>query len=166
MTSETQAHEASSFSADGNQYLTFLLASETYGVDILRVQEIRGYTAATPIPNAPAWLRGVMNLRGTIVPVVDLRAKLGLTTGEYNRFTVIIVVTIGTKMMGLIVDAVSDVLSFAAKDIQPAPELGSGAEARFARGIAHVRDQLVVLLDLERVFSAAGVETPVLAAAH
>lgn len=137
------------------QYLTFHLGEEEYGIEILRVQEIRGYTAATPIPNSPSWVRGIMNLRGTIVPVVDLRAKLGLEPTAYGRFTVIIVVNVGTRVIGLIVDSVSDVLSFSPQDVQPAPDLGGGSEGRFARGIARVQESLVVLLDLERVLGGA-----------
>lgn len=140
-----------SFVQDANQFLTFSLGHETYGIELLRVQEIRGYSPATPIPNAPPWVRGVMNLRGTIVPVVDLRSKLGLESAEYNRFTVIIVVNVGTRVTGLIVDSVSDVLTFTAKEIQPTPDLGTSADGRFARGIARFQDSLVVLIDLERV---------------
>ena len=154
MTLETLStpKSAASFTQDGNQYLTFSLGRETYGIEILRVQEIRGYSPATPIPNSPSWVRGVMNLRGTIVPVVDLRAKLGLELAQYGRFTVIIVVNVGTRVIGLIVDAVSDVLSFS-------PDLGGSGDGRFARGIAHVQEALVVLLDLERVLGGAELET-------
>ncbi|MFO1008929.1 MAG: chemotaxis protein CheW [Planctomycetota bacterium] len=151
----TTPQSAASFTQDGNQFLTFSLGNETYGIEILRVQEIRGYTAATPIPNSPSWVRGIMNLRGTIVPVVDLRAKLGLEPTAYGRFTVIIVVNVGTRVIGLIVDSVSDVLSFSPQDVQPAPDLGGGSEGRFARGIARVQESLVVLLDLERVLGGA-----------
>lgn len=164
MTLETlrMAPSAGGFATDGNQYLTFSLDRETYGIEILRVQEIRGYSAATPIPNAPPWVRGIMNLRGTIVPVIDLRAKLGLPSSAYNRFTVIIVVNVGTRVIGLIVDAVSDVLTFSPQEVQPAPDLGGGSDGRFARGIARVQDSLVVLLDLERVLGSAElVTTPV-----
>lgn len=161
MTLETLStpKSAASFTQDGNQYLTFSLGRETYGIEILRVQEIRGYSPATPIPNSPSWVRGVMNLRGTIVPVVDLRAKLGLELAQYGRFTVIIVVNVGTRVIGLIVDAVSDVLSFSPEDVQPAPDLGGSGDGRFARGIAHVQEALVVLLDLERVLGGAELET-------
>jgi purine-binding chemotaxis protein CheW len=151
---QTADSGGSSTLSDGNQHLTFSLGTETYGVDILRVQEIRGYSSVTPIPNTPSWVRGVMNLRGTIVPVVDLRSKLGLPACEYSRFTVIIVVNVGAKIMGLIVDAVSDVLDFESKDFQEAPSLGSGTGSQFAKGIVHVKDELVVLLDLDQIFVA------------
>ena len=140
-----------SFATDGSQYLTFRLGEEEYGVEILKVQEIKGYTAITPVPNTPAYLKGVMNLRGTIVPVVDLRAKFGMEAAEYTAFTVIIVLTVGTKVMGLIVDAVSDVLNIQKTDIQATPDFGAQVDARFISGMAKAGDKLVVLLDIDRV---------------
>ncbi len=142
-----------SFATDGSQYLTFTLGQEEYGVEILKVQEIRGYSAVTPIPNTPGYIKGVMNLRGTIIPVVDLRAKLGLAEAEYNQFTVIIVVMVGTKVMGLIVDSVSDVLNIPKADIQAAPDFGSDVEARFIQGMAKAGEKLVVLLDIDKVLN-------------
>jgi purine-binding chemotaxis protein CheW len=139
------------FARDGNQYLTFPLGPEEYGVEILKVQEIRGYSPITPIPNTPPHIKGVMNLRGVIIPVVDLRRKLAMPSADYNAFTVIIVVTVGTKVMGLIVDGVSDVLNIAAADIQPTPDFGGQVDARFIDGLARAGDKLVVLLDIERV---------------
>ena len=140
-----------SFATDGSQYLTFRLRDEEYGVEILKVQEIKGYTAITPVPNTPGYLKGVMNLRGTIVPVVDLRAKFGMEAAEYTAFTVIIVLTVGTKVMGLIVDAVSDVLNIPKTDIQATPDFGAQVDARFISGMAKAGDKLVVLLDIDRV---------------
>jgi purine-binding chemotaxis protein CheW len=140
-----------SFATDGSQYLTFRLRDEEYGVEILKVQEIKGYTAITPVPNTPAYLKGVMNLRGTIVPVVDLRAKFGMEAAEYTAFTVIIVLTVGTKVVGLIVDAVSDVLNIPKTDIQATPDFGAQVDARFISGMAKAGDKLVVLLDIDRV---------------
>ncbi len=136
-----------------NQFLTFLLGTEQYGVEILKVQEIRGYSAVTPIPNTPAHIKGVINLRGTVVPVVDLRAKFSLMTVEYNKFTVIIVVTVREKVMGLVVDAVSDVLDIGATEIRVAPEFGAQVDTRFISGIATVGDRMTVLLDIERLLS-------------
>lgn len=140
-----------SFAADGSQHLTFRLGEEQYGVEILKVQEIRGYSAVTPIPNTPRHLRGVLNLRGTIVPVVDLRLKFGMAETEYNQFTVIIVLTVGSKVVGLVVDAVSDVLSIPRADIQPTPDFGVEVDARFIEGVAKAGDKLVVLLNIDRV---------------
>ena len=142
------------FASDGNQFLTFVLGEEEYGVEILKVQEIKGYSAVTPIPNTPAYVKGVMNLRGSIIPVVDLRAKLSMHETAYNQFTVIIVVTVGAKVMGLVVDAVSDVLNIPKADIQPTPDFGAQVDARFISGLAKAGDKLVVLLDIEKVLGS------------
>jgi purine-binding chemotaxis protein CheW len=143
--------DAISFATEGSQYLTFALGTEEYGIDILRVQEIRGYAPVTPIPNTPPHIKGVMNLRGTIIPVIDFRAKLAMRETEYNQFTVIIVVTVGTKVVGLIVDAVSDVLDIPRADIQATPDFGAQVDARFINGMAKAGDKLVVLLDIDRL---------------
>jgi purine-binding chemotaxis protein CheW len=145
-----------SFASDGDQYLTFALGDEEYAVEILKVQEIRGYSAITPIPNTPAYIKGVMNLRGTIVPVVDLRAKLGMEAAEYTPFTVIIVVTVGARVMGVVVDGVSDVLNIPAADIQATPDFGGVVDAEFMTGMAKAGDKLVVLLDIDRVLGGDG----------
>jgi purine-binding chemotaxis protein CheW len=145
-----------SFAADGSQYLTFSLGREEYGVDILKVQEIKGYSAITPIPNTPPYVKGVMNLRGTIIPVVDLRSKLGMAAAEYTPFTVIVVVKVGSKTMGLVVDAVSDVLNIPGTSLQPAPDFGAQVDAAFISGLARAGDKLVVLLDLDRVLAPDG----------
>ena len=139
------------FATDGSQYLTFTLGEEEYGVEILKVQEIKGYSAITPIPNTPPFIKGVMNLRGTIIPVVDLRSKFAMTEAEYTRFTVIIVVMVGTKIAGLVVDAVSDVLNIPQSDIQPAPDFGGQVHTRLINGMAKAGDKLVVLLDIDKV---------------
>jgi purine-binding chemotaxis protein CheW len=147
-----------SFGADGSQYLTFALGQEQYGVEILKVQEIKGYVPATPVPNTPSFIKGVMNLRGTIIPVVDLRAKLALQETEYNQFTVIIVVTVGTKVVGLIVDSVSDVLNIPQSDIQSSPEFGSDVDVRFIDGMAKAGDKIVILLNIDRVINEADLQ--------
>jgi len=139
------------YASDVDQYLTFSLGQEEYGIEILKVQEIKGYSAITPIPNTPPHVKGVMNLRGTVVPVVDLRSKFAMETVEYSKFTVIIVVTIGTKIAGLVVDAVSDVLNIPASDIRPAPDFGSRTDTRFITGMANSGDKLAVLLDVDRL---------------
>jgi purine-binding chemotaxis protein CheW len=135
----------------GSQFLSFILGSEEYGIEILRVQEIRGCSAITPIPNTPAHIRGLINLRGTVAPVVDLRAKFGMQSVEYNRFTVIILVAVSAKTVGLIVDAVSDVLSLSEDRIQAPPDLGSQVDIRILRGVVAFDDRLVGLLDLDRL---------------
>lgn len=158
---ETDSICVTGFAADGNQYLTFRLAEEEYGLEILRVQEIKGYSRVTPLPNTPPEIKGVMNLRGTVVPVIDLRARFGLQVAEYDRFTVIIVVTVGTKVVGLVVDAVSDVLNVGPNELAPAPDLGAGVDTTFMKGMARSGDRLVTLLNVDRL---VGVETPTTAA--
>ncbi|NOT56683.1 MAG: purine-binding chemotaxis protein CheW [Deltaproteobacteria bacterium] len=139
--------------ADTQQYLTFTLGSEEYGVPILTVQEIKGYVPVTPIPHTPAYINGVMDLRGIIMPVLDLRVKFGLPSAEYDQFTVIIVVKVTGKMLGLVVDAVSDVLSIKNGEVQAAPEFGGQVDTRFIHGLAKAGEKLVVLLHLDRVLS-------------
>ena len=144
---------------EGRQHLIFRLGDEEYGVDILCVQELRSYTAVTPIPNAAAFIKGVMNLRGTIIPVVDLRRRFGMDGVEYDRFSVVIVVRIGTKVIGLLVDGVSDVRAIAASDIRPTPDFGVPIDTRLVAGVASVGDKLVLLLDLTHVITSDGPAT-------
>jgi len=138
-------------SEDGNQFLTFSLGDEEYGVDILRVQEIKGYVPATRLPNAPHEVVGVLNLRGTIVPIVDLRRKFGLEPAEYDQFTCIIVVVVQNRVMGMIVDGVSEVMSVPAADIQPPPDFGKSHNGGMLRGMARVGEKLIILLNIETV---------------
>ncbi|MCD0460982.1 chemotaxis protein CheW [Roseiconus lacunae] len=141
-------------STDGNQFLTFTLQDEEFGIEILRVQEIKGLSRITPIPNMPFHIRGVMNLRGTVVPIIDLRAKFAMPEVDYNQFTVIIVVTIGDKVIGLVVDAVSDVLNVAEENIESAPDLGGQADTTFMTGIAKSGDRLITLLNMDDLIGA------------
>jgi purine-binding chemotaxis protein CheW len=136
---------------DVSQYLTFSLGQEEFGIEILRVQEIKGYSAVTPLPNLPPYIKGVMNLRGTVVPVLDLRAKFGMSDSEYTRFTVIIVVNVGSRVVGLIVDAVSDVMDVAGSELAPAPDMGADVDTSFLTGMAKSQDRLISLLAMERV---------------
>ena len=135
------------------EYLAFTLGHEEYGVDIQKVQELRGYDAVTHIANAPAFIKGVVNLRGTIVPIIELRTKFGMPTIAYTMFTVIVVVVIQEKIMGLVVDAVSDVLNIDKKDIQPPPQFGAKVDVSFLRGIGKSGEKLVALLDMDRLLS-------------
>jgi len=147
--------------ADVSQFLTFQLEDEEYGIEILQVQEIKGYSKVTPLPNTPREVRGVMNLRGTVVPIIDLRCRFGLTEAAYTRFTVIIVVTVGTKIVGLVVDAVSDVLNVGSADMVPTPDLGAGVDTSFMTGMARTGDRLVTLLNIDRlVGNTAGADGP------
>ena len=139
-------------SADVNQYLTFSLGSEEYGVDILKVQEIKGYTTTTRIPNSPHDVIGVLNLRGTIVPIVDLRRKFGLDTVEYNQFTAVVVMVVQNRVMGMIVDSVSEVMNIPAGSVQPPPDFG-GIRSTMLRGIAKMGEKLITLLDIDAVLA-------------
>lgn len=148
---------ASSEVAAECQYLTFALGGVEYGIEILKVQEIKGNTAITPVPNTAAYVKGVMNLRGTVIPVVDLRERLSIPGPPPSGPTVIIVVAIAPRLVGLIVDAVSDVLDVRGADVDPAPELGSRIEGRFLQGIARITEKLVVLLDIDRLLATTAV---------
>jgi purine-binding chemotaxis protein CheW len=143
--------------AEGLQYLTFSLAGEEYGIDILKVQEIRGWAPVTKVPNAPAFVRGVMNLRGAIVPVIDLRLRFGLEAIEYTKTTVVIVVMVqgatGNRVIGAVVDGVSDVLNLQAADIQPAPDFGTAVHTEFISGLVTIEAGMVMLLDVDRLLS-------------
>lgn len=139
------------FAADSDQFLTFTLEDEEYGIEILRVQEIKGFSKVRPIPNAPSYIKGVMNLRGTVVPVVDLRSRFGMREAEYNQFTVIIVVSMGAKVVGLIVDAVSDVLNINKDLVEETPEMAGDLDTSFFRGMGKVGEKLVLLLDIDRL---------------
>lgn len=154
-TATRELHQQIGLTTDDNQFLTFNLGEELYGVDILRVQEIKGYTAVTKIPNTPPHIKGVLNLRGTIVPIVELRTKFGMPTIDYTAFTVIIVVVVRDKVMGLVVDAVSDVLNIDKKDIQSPPQFGVKVDVSFLNGIGKSGDKLVALLDIDRMLSEA-----------
>jgi purine-binding chemotaxis protein CheW len=145
----------------GSQFLTFRLGDEVYGVDILRVQEIKGYTAVTKIPNQPSYIKGVMNLRGTIVPIVELRTKVGMETIDYTAHTVIVVVVVQERIMGFVVDSVSDVLNIGKKDIQAPPQFGTKVDVSFLQGIAQCGDSLVALLNIDQLL--AGEDLPVAA---
>lgn len=136
---------------DCDQFLTFTLQDEEYGIDILRVQEIKGFSKIRPIPNAPDYIKGVMNLRGTVVPVIDLRARFGMAEAEYNQFTVIIVVSVGSKVVGLVVDAVSDVLSITKDQIEETPEVAGDLDTTFFHGMGKVGEKLVLLLNIDRL---------------
>ncbi len=138
---------------EGSQFLTFNLGDELYGVDILRVQEIKGYTTVTKIPNTPPHIKGVLNLRGTIVPIIELRTKFGMPTIDYTAFTVIIVVVVRDKVMGLVVDSVSDVLNIDRKDIQPPPQFGVMVDVSFLNGVGKSGGTLVAILDMDRLRS-------------
>ncbi|EGV52829.1 chemotaxis protein CheW [Candidatus Endoriftia persephone] len=141
----------------GQEYLTFSLGSEDYGVDILRVQEIRGWELVTRIPNAPDYVKGVLNLRGSIVPIFDLRQRLGLEPQDYSKDTVVIVVRVNgannSRAMGMVVDAVSDVLNANPNTIRNTPEFGEAIATEFISGLADAEGRMIMLLDIDQLFS-------------
>jgi purine-binding chemotaxis protein CheW len=137
--------------------LTVLLNGQDYGLELTKVQEIRGFTQITPIPNMPAHIKGVMNLRGSVLPVIDMRIKFGMQSTDYTKFTVIIIAHSRGKSVGLIVDAVSDVLSTSGDKIQMPPDFGQAAESRFVQGLLKSGENLVILLDLDRLLAEAEV---------
>jgi purine-binding chemotaxis protein CheW len=136
------------------EFLTFRLGGEEYGIDILRVQEIRSYEQPTRIANTPEFLRGVVNLRGVIVPIVDLRLKLGCAA-EFNAFTVVIVLNVKGRVIGAVVDSVSDVCELGGDMIKPAPLMNSGVDMSFITGIANVGERMLILMDIEGLMSAS-----------
>jgi purine-binding chemotaxis protein CheW len=152
-TSTKELNQQIGLTTDGSQYLTFQLGEELYGVDILRVQEIKGYTTVTKIPNTPPHIKGVLNLRGTIVPIVELRTKFGMPTIDYTMFTVIVVVVVRDRIMGLVVDSVSDVLNIDKNDIQPPPQFGAKVDVSVLTGIGKSSDKLVALLNIDRLLT-------------
>ncbi len=152
-TATKELNQQIGLTTDGSQYLTFQLGDELYGVDILRVQEIKGYTTVTKIPNTPPHIKGVLNLRGTIVPIVELRTKFGMPTIDYTMFTVIVVVVVRDRIMGLVVDSVSDVLNINKKDIQAPPEFGAKVDVSVLTGIGKSGDKLVALLNIDRLLT-------------
>jgi purine-binding chemotaxis protein CheW len=137
------------------EYLTFRLGHEEYGIDILKVQEIRSYEAPTRIANAASCFKGVVNLRGVIVPIVDLRIKFGCESVEYNGFTVVIVLNIRGRVVGAVVDSVSDVLELPGEAVRPAPDMDTSQDTSFITGIASLQDRMLILLDIERLMGSS-----------
>lgn len=134
-----------------SEFLAFNLDQEEYGIDILKVQEIRGYENVTRIANAPAFIKGVVNLRGTIVPIVDMRIKFNLGEPKYDQFTVVIVLNIGQRVVGMVVDSVSDVTTLSPEQIRPAPSIGSTLDTDYLIGIGTLDDRMLILVDIDRL---------------
>ncbi|HEX6831948.1 MAG TPA: chemotaxis protein CheW [Rudaea sp.] len=141
--------------AAAQEFLTFTLGNEEYGVDILKVQEIRGYDTVTRIPDTPDFIKGVINLRGTIVPVVDMRLKFKLGTPTYDDFTVMIILNVARRVVGMVVDGVCDVIALSAEQIRPAPELGRALDSEFLTGIGALDNRMLILVDIEKLVGSA-----------
>ena len=136
------------------EVLVFVLGTEEYGVDILKVQEIRSYEKVTPLPAAPDYLKGVVNLRGVIVPVIDLRMKFGLKDPAYDATTVMVILRIGARVVGIVVDGVSDVIRLAPSDVKAAPELGTLVDSSYLAGLATRDERMILLVDIEKFLSS------------
>ena len=140
------------------EYLTFILGREEYGMDILKVQEIRGYDAVTHIANTPEFFKGVMNLRGVIVPIVDMRIKFNLGNPVYDEFTVVIIMNVLGRVIGMVVDGVSDVVSLQADQIKPPPQFGTGLDTEYITGLGTANAQMLILMDIERLLGGADMQ--------
>jgi len=136
------------------EFLSFRLGGEEYGIEILKVQEIRGWEQPTAIANTPPFIKGVINLRGVIVPIVDLRLKFNLGEAKYDQFTVVIILSVAKRVVGAVVDAVSDVITLGSQQIKPAPEFGGTLETRFITGLGTVDGRMLILLDIERLMTS------------
>ncbi|AGI22044.1 chemotaxis protein CheW [Pseudomonas sp. MT3] len=148
------ATEASLAASPAQEYLTFTLGREEYAIDILRVQEIRGYDQVTAIANAPAFIKGVINLRGAIVPIVDLRIKFNLADISYDQFTVVIILNVGRRIVGAVVDSVSDVIALAGEEIKPPPEFAASFDTRYLLGLATAGERMLILVDIEKLMTS------------
>lgn len=157
-----QAHTASIASesvnsaadATTNEFLTFRLGSEEYGIEILKVQEIRSYDAITQIANAPDFIKGVVNLRGIIVPIIDMRIKFRLGNESYDQFTVVIIINVAGRVMGMVVDSVSDVINLAEEQMRPTPGFGSVIDMEYIMGLGTVDERMLILIDIEKLMSS------------
>jgi purine-binding chemotaxis protein CheW len=162
---DDRATDSMASAADNGQFLTFTLQNEEDGIVMLKVQEIKGFSKITPIPNAPPFVRGVMNLRGTVVPIIELRARFSMTEKDYDQFTCIIVVNVGTRVVGLVVDTVSDVLNIPNDSIADPPELASVGDSSCITGMGKLGERIVMLLDTGRLVGVEGIPADELTAA-
>jgi len=141
-----------------DEFLTFTLGKEEYGIDILKVQEIRGYDSVTTIANSPRFIKGVINLRGIIVPIVDMRIKFNLGNVEYSELTVVIILNISKRVVGMVVDGVSDVITLTNAQIKPAPEFGAAFDTEYLTGLGTVDERMLILVDIEKLMTSNDME--------
>ncbi len=139
----------------GSEFLAFTLGKEEYGIDILKVQELRGYEAVTCIANSPDFIKGVVNLRGIIVPIIDMRIKFNLGEPNYDQFTVVIILNISGRVVGMVVDSVSDVISLKQEQIRPAPEMGTAFNTDYLIGLGTIDERMLILVDIDKLMSGA-----------
>ena len=144
--------------ASANEFLAFKLGQEEYGIDILKVQEIRGYDNVTRIANSPEYLKGVVNLRGTIVPIVDMRIKFNLGEPIYDQFTVVIVLNLDSQVVGIVVDSVSDVTTLSPEQVKPAPAMGSAMSTDYLIGLGTIDERMLILIDIDKLMSGVDMD--------
>jgi purine-binding chemotaxis protein CheW len=154
-TTQTQTSMNTSDKEGADEFLAFTLGGEEYGINILRVQEIRGYEPVTRIANAPAFIKGVVNLRGTIVPIVDMRIKLSLGTPTYDQLTVVIILNIAGRVVGMVVDSVSDVTTLSPDQLKPAPDISTSFDSDYLIGLGTLGDRMLILVDIDKLMSGA-----------
>lgn len=149
--------EASAVAVSGraNEFLTFRLGKEEYGMEILKVQEIRSWEEPTTIANAPAFIKGVINLRGIIVPIVDMRIKFNLSEANYDTFTVVIILNVAGRVVGMVVDSVSDVITLASEQIRPTPDFSSIFDTQYITGLGTIDERMLILVDIEKLMSSS-----------
>ncbi|HTH45702.1 MAG TPA: chemotaxis protein CheW [Oxalicibacterium sp.] len=149
-----QSSQTSGLPAEPREFLAFTLGKEEYGLDILRVQEIRGYEAVTRIANSPEFIKGVVNLRGVIVPIVDMRIKFQLGEPSYDQFTVVIILNVDSRIVGMVVDSVSDVITLQPGQIKPAPEMGTSFDTDYLIGLGTLDERMLILMDIAKLMSS------------
>ena len=162
MQANTQSNNASTNAKGAHQiendeqqeFLTFVLGDENYGLDIMTVKEIRGYEEVTKIANAPSYIKGVLNLRGDIVPIVDLRIKFNVGTATYDEFTIVIMLMVGERIVGIVVDAVSDVIKVNQKDIKAPPEFGVAFDSSYLHGLTSINEQMIILVNIQKLITS------------
>ena len=151
---EIQSNVAQANEIAGHEYLAFKLGTEEYGIDILKVQEIRGYEAVTRIANAPEFIKGVINLRGIIIPVVDMRIKFNLGEPVYDQFTVVIILNINGRIVGMVVDSVSDVTTLTPEQVKPSPEMGTAFSSDYMIGLGTIDERMLILVNIDKLMSS------------
>jgi purine-binding chemotaxis protein CheW len=151
----TAGAAASAAAAQANEFLSFRLGKEEYGMEILKVQEIRSWEQPTTIANAPGFIKGVINLRGVIVPIVDMRIKFNLGSAEYDQFTVVIILNVAGRIVGMVVDSVSDVITLATDQVRPAPDFSSTFDTQYITGLGTVENRMLILVDIEKLMTSA-----------
>jgi purine-binding chemotaxis protein CheW len=154
-TTQTQTSTHASGNGEANEFLAFTLGGEEYGINILRVQEIRGYEPVTRIANAPDFIKGVVNLRGTIVPIVDMRIKLSLGAATYDQLTVVIILNIAGRVVGMVVDSVSDVTTLSTEQVKPAPDISTSFDSDFLIGLGTLGERMLILVDIDKLMSSS-----------